>query len=243
MPTPSPPDPAALRAYSFLLAKLSRARWRGMVHLGDRMGLYRAMDEAGAPVSSTGLASPSRPGRALGEGVGLQPGRSRADRDRRRRAAVALARGGGRAGRCLLAGLRHGPVPPGSPGWRGRWRSCRPPSERTATTTTATAPTARWAWSGRSSPGAADSSSRSASPTLEGVAPAQGPDHGRRRLRGRRGGVPDGRGLPGQPDPRLQHLPPRARTGAAPHDRPQPRQRPLPRRRRSPSLRPAGWPW
>ena len=29
----------------------------GMVHLGDRLGLYRAMDEAGAPVSSTELAS------------------------------------------------------------------------------------------------------------------------------------------------------------------------------------------
>jgi 2-polyprenyl-3-methyl-5-hydroxy-6-metoxy-1,4-benzoquinol methylase len=50
-------DPDRLKAYSFLLfSKLEGAVTAGMVHLGDRMGLYRAMSEAGAPLTSDDLA-------------------------------------------------------------------------------------------------------------------------------------------------------------------------------------------
>ena len=52
----SPVDPDRLKAFAFLLfSKLEGAFTAGMVHLGDRMGLYTAMVEAG-PTTSAGLA-------------------------------------------------------------------------------------------------------------------------------------------------------------------------------------------
>ena len=50
-------DPDKLRQYSFqLFTKLEGAVTSGMVHLGDRLGLYRAMREAGGPLSTEELA-------------------------------------------------------------------------------------------------------------------------------------------------------------------------------------------
>ncbi len=51
-------DPDALRQFSFqLFSKLEGAMTAGMVHLGDRLGLYRAMRSAGAPLSPGELAA------------------------------------------------------------------------------------------------------------------------------------------------------------------------------------------
>ena len=50
-------DPDKLRLYSFLLfSKLEGAVTAGMVHIGDRLGLYDAMRAAGVPLSTTELA-------------------------------------------------------------------------------------------------------------------------------------------------------------------------------------------
>ena len=50
-------DPDALKAYSFtLFSKLEGAVTAVMIHLGDRMGLYRALAGAGGPVTSAELA-------------------------------------------------------------------------------------------------------------------------------------------------------------------------------------------
>lgn len=51
-------DPDKLKFYSFhLFTKLEGAVTAGMIHLGDRLGLYRAMSEAGRPVTTAELAA------------------------------------------------------------------------------------------------------------------------------------------------------------------------------------------
>ena len=51
-------DPDALKLYSFLLfSKLEGAMTSAMVHLGDRLGLYRALAEFGRPVTTAELAA------------------------------------------------------------------------------------------------------------------------------------------------------------------------------------------
>jgi len=51
-------DPDRLKAYSFLLfSKLDGAVTSGMVHLGDHLGLYRAMADAAGPITSAQLAT------------------------------------------------------------------------------------------------------------------------------------------------------------------------------------------
>jgi len=51
------PDPDRLRQYAFtLFTKLEGAVTSGMVHLGDRLGLYRAMADAAAPLTTGELA-------------------------------------------------------------------------------------------------------------------------------------------------------------------------------------------
>jgi SAM-dependent methyltransferase len=51
-------DPDALKLYSFQLFKhLEGAVTAGMVHLGDQLGLYRAMKRAGQPLSTSDLAA------------------------------------------------------------------------------------------------------------------------------------------------------------------------------------------
>ena len=52
------PDPERLKRYSFLLfGQLEGAVTSAMVHLGDRLGLYRAMADAGEHLSTTELAA------------------------------------------------------------------------------------------------------------------------------------------------------------------------------------------
>ena len=54
----APIDPDRLKLYSFqLFTKLDGAITAGMVHIGDRLGLYRAMVAAGAPMTSGDLAT------------------------------------------------------------------------------------------------------------------------------------------------------------------------------------------
>ncbi len=51
-------DPDKLKLYSFqLFTKLEGAVTAGMIHLGDQLGLYRVMREAGRPLSTTELAA------------------------------------------------------------------------------------------------------------------------------------------------------------------------------------------
>lgn len=52
------PDPDKLKLYSLtLFTKLEGAITSGLVHIGDRLGLYRAMAEAGEPITSAELAA------------------------------------------------------------------------------------------------------------------------------------------------------------------------------------------
>lgn len=54
-------DPLALKMYQFLVfTKLEGAVTSGMIHLGDRLGLYKALATAGAPVSSASLAAATK---------------------------------------------------------------------------------------------------------------------------------------------------------------------------------------
>ena len=67
-------DPDALKQFQFLLfTKLEGAVTSGMIHLGDRLGLYRAL---AAPAAARRRPSwpTDRRSRAVGAGVGLQPG-------------------------------------------------------------------------------------------------------------------------------------------------------------------------
>ena len=112
-------DPDALKQFQFLVfTKLEGAVTSGMIHLGDRLGLYRALADAGGPLTSAELAAGDRARRAVGAGVGLQPGRgqghqsptatTRVGRERfslTPEAAAVLASPGPR-------GVRHGHVPP-----------------------------------------------------------------------------------------------------------------------------------
>jgi len=51
-------DPDALKKYSFtLFSKLEGAVTALMIHVGDRLGLYRALAEVGGPVTSEELAT------------------------------------------------------------------------------------------------------------------------------------------------------------------------------------------
>src|SRR6185295_9969899 len=56
-PSRPAPDPDRLKLYAFnLFTKLEGAVTSAMVHLGDRLGLYRALDAAGRPLSTAELA-------------------------------------------------------------------------------------------------------------------------------------------------------------------------------------------
>ena len=57
-PSRPAPDPDRLKLYAFnLFTKLEGAVTGAMVHLGDRLGLYRALDAAGRPLTSAELAA------------------------------------------------------------------------------------------------------------------------------------------------------------------------------------------
>ncbi len=80
-----------LKLYSFaVFTQLSGAVTAGMIHLGDKLGLYTALAAAGEPVTTDELAAPTRPRRTVGARVGVQPGGGEADRrvDAGRRAEV-----------------------------------------------------------------------------------------------------------------------------------------------------------
>ena len=52
------PDPDLLKLYSFtVFSKLEGAVTAGMIHLGDQLGLYRALADSTSPMSSASLAS------------------------------------------------------------------------------------------------------------------------------------------------------------------------------------------
>jgi len=54
-------DPLALKMYQFLVfTKLEGAVTSGMIHLGDRLGLYKALAAAGEPVSCASLAEATK---------------------------------------------------------------------------------------------------------------------------------------------------------------------------------------
>ena len=54
----APPDPDKLKMYSFqLFSKLEGAVTAGMIHLGDRLGLFNAMVAADEPLTTTELAA------------------------------------------------------------------------------------------------------------------------------------------------------------------------------------------
>ena len=77
-------DADKLKLYSFqLFTKLEGAVTSGMVHLGDQLGLYAAMNAAGEPVDLGGTRRANWAGRTVGARVGVQPGRREADRGRR----------------------------------------------------------------------------------------------------------------------------------------------------------------
>jgi len=58
MSRPSMNDTDALKLYSFqVFSKLEGAVTAGMIHLGDQLGLYTAMNDAGRPLSSDELAA------------------------------------------------------------------------------------------------------------------------------------------------------------------------------------------
>jgi SAM-dependent methyltransferase len=58
MPDPATADPDALKLYAFhVFSKLEGAFTAGMIHLGDRLGLYRALADAAEPMTSAELAA------------------------------------------------------------------------------------------------------------------------------------------------------------------------------------------
>jgi SAM-dependent methyltransferase len=57
MPDPATADPDLLKLYAFqVFTKLEGAVTSGMIHLGDRLGLYRALADAAQPMTSSELA-------------------------------------------------------------------------------------------------------------------------------------------------------------------------------------------
>ena len=68
-------DPDALKQFQFLVfTKLEGAVTAGMIHLGDQLGLYRALADADDAADLRRAGGAHRARRAVGAGVGLQPG-------------------------------------------------------------------------------------------------------------------------------------------------------------------------
>ncbi len=168
--SPPPPDPDALKRYAFnLFTKLEGAVTSGMVHLGDRLGLYRALADAAAPtvgsVSSAELAD--RAGldeRWVREWAYNQAAAGLIDIDDEERfslSAEALAVLVDESSPAFGMGqFTRFPGPDGHPGRDAG----RVPRRASATTTTATARTARPGSSARSSRGTATTCCRWACP-------------------------------------------------------------------------------
>ena len=155
-------DQDALNLFLFrLYSNLQGAVTAALVHLGDRLGLFRALADADEPLSSADLAAPNRPRRAVGARVGVPAGRRRADRRRPgERADLAHAGGRRRARRRDARGVRARRVrPPARLLLRVRRRRARASGRASGTTTTTPASSRRSGSSGRSSRGTATTSS------------------------------------------------------------------------------------
>ena len=96
MDDPRPIDPERLKEFAKrVFGTLQGAVTAGMIHLGDRLGLYRALAEA--PATSARARRAHRPPRALGARVAAPAGRRGPARVRRRASA---SRSRPRAARC-----------------------------------------------------------------------------------------------------------------------------------------------
>ena len=106
-------DPDKLAMFSFqVFSKLEGAVTSGMIHLGDRLGLYTALRTLGRPVTSVELADAvGLHERWVREWAYNQAAAKLVDR-RRRRALLVDPRGRGGAGDAGAPGLRDGHVPP-----------------------------------------------------------------------------------------------------------------------------------
>ena len=233
-------DEQKLQLFSFLVfSKLEGAVTTGMIHLGDKLGLYSAMREAATPLHRRRTRPANRTPRALGPRMGLQPGGGAHHRLRRRRAVLPV--GGGRrgAGHARPPRVRHGDVPP-VPQHDGRTLAM-PESFRTGLghDYDSHGPEAAVGIERSFEPWNRANLLPVVLPALDGVTErlATGTTVGRRGLRCRGSAAPDGRRLPEQQVRGLRHQPLRAqsRRGEAPrrghasnvsfHD---PREAPLP---------------
>ena len=207
-------DQKKLQMFSFLVfTKLEGAVTTGMIHLGDKLGLYSVM-RSRRRATALGRAR-RRAGlheRWVREWAYNQAAARIIDCDDGR---AVLPLGGGRRGPCharttlrMASGC--------STGSRTRWTPCgrcpRASAPGSGTTTTAMVPKLLSALNGRSSLGTERTCSPSCSPRSRGHRTTRSrDDRGRRGLRRRWGVAPDGGCVPEQPVPRLRHQPLRAR--------------------------------
>ena len=76
----APLIPIVLKLYSFnVFTQLSGAVTAGMIHLGDRLGLYAALGGSRRAAHRRRAGEPLRPRRTMGARMGLQPGGGEAD--------------------------------------------------------------------------------------------------------------------------------------------------------------------
>ena len=140
-----------------MFTKLEGAVTSGMIHLGDRLGLYRALADADGPLTTAELAAATGlDERWVREWAYNQAAAKLVDRRATTASGAVLAdaRGGRRAGVAGPRGVRHGHVPPPAADDAGARASCRRASAPgSATTTTATARRARSGSSAASSRG------------------------------------------------------------------------------------------
>ena len=216
-------DPDALKQFQFLVfTKLEGAVTAGMIHLGDQLGLYRALADAAGPLTSAELAA--RTGldeRWVREWAFNQAAATHPRRAPRRSASGSplSAEGGRRPGLARPRGVRRGHVPRPAADAGGLERLPRElPQRRSASTTTATARSRRGRHGAQlravePGPPAAD---RAADARRRRRQAGVGGHGRRRRLRRGRRRAAAGRRVPRQPVRRLRHLPARPRPGAAP---------------------------
>src|SRR6266566_619275 len=100
-------DVEKLKAYAKLVfGALGGAMTATMIHLGDRLGLYRALAD-GEALTSAELAARTGCAERLGPGVALPAGCGARARVSGRRPLRPLARGAGGPGRRVVAGVRR----------------------------------------------------------------------------------------------------------------------------------------
>ena len=219
--------PDRLKAYSFLLfSKLEGAMTSGMVHLGDRLGLFRAL--AAAPAA--GFTS-----QELADAAGLQERwvREWAHNQaaakllelvrgwRGGRAVLDDARGGRRPRRRRASRVRHGHVPPASADDAGARADRRVVPHRHRPRLRRVRPRGRRRHRAelRSVVPQLPRACRAARPRRRGRATRGGREGDRHRVWCRPRAADDGRGVSELPVRRLRHLRVRASAGASRHAR------------------------